>query len=358
MNQNLKQVKEVLIIHTWGLGDMILLTPVLQMVYTMYPDVRFSFIIFQKQSALPILNAPYTGDVFYSDWNAFTGLKSIINIRSKTYDTVMFTSGVSVWKAGLFLLGLRAKHKISEINKYKFPFMDKYSAYDDEKSRTANNYSMMRFIFDLPDYETAFCKKTEMQFKPQFFLTDTEQKFATDYLMKNSLSQKLIIGIHPGCMAKNSYRRWPREYFVQLINQINQNFNCSVVIIGGPDELEQAKYIHANTTSLLLSGEFLAKVAAVISCFDYFINTDSGLGHIAACFDIKTLTIFGPGDERHTAPFSELNSIIRLNLSCAPCVSKKTRKCKYECLNQMSPDLVFSKFAEIAEKDIITRSEN
>lgn len=161
------------------------------------------------------------------------------------------------------------------------------------------------------------------------------------------MTDSFLIGIHPGCLAKNKYRRWPKEFFITLIGLLHDFIDCSIVVIAGPDELEEADYISRNTDALFLSNEQLPNVAAIIANCNFFINTDSGLGHVSSCFNIKSLTIFGPGDEIQTAPFSDNCYVVRKPIHCAPCVGQKTRKCNCECLTNLSPQIVFDKVKTI-----------
>ena len=74
-----------------------------------------------------------------------------------------------------------------------------------------------------------------------------------------------------------------------------------MIIVSGPDEQDVAEYLYRVCNVPLLCEKNLANVAAVLSLADYFINTDSGIGHLASCFNVRMLTIFGPGDEKQTA---------------------------------------------------------
>jgi ADP-heptose:LPS heptosyltransferase len=217
-----------------------------------------------------------------------------------------------------------------------------------EKTRTENNYRLLKKLLALPTWKDMLSNKAAWDFHPQFYLKQSNLDFANDYYRRNQLESKLVFGIHPGCMAKNKYRRWNREYFVKLMQLLQDKYQCDFIVIAGPDELEEAEYISKITSSLLVSNEKLDNVAAVVAKCNFFINTDSGLGHVASCFNIKTLTIFGPGDERQTAPFSENSYIIKTQIHCSPCVRKKSRNCKTECLINLTPQMVFDKVKEIS----------
>ena len=175
-----------------------------------------------------------------------------------------------------------------------------------------------------------------------------KSEVAEKFLLENKISGEKVIGIHPGCLAKNKHRRWSKEYFITLINKLQEHYSYPVLIIAGPDEIEVGKEIQARTNTLILSNAALANVAAVISHLHFFINTDSGLGHIASCFGINSLTIFGPANEAQTAPFSANSHIIRYPVSCAPCLEKKKKpKCALDCLVKLTPDMVFKRVQEL-----------
>ncbi len=336
-------INEIQIIHTWGLGDMILLTPVLGLVNKLYPQYKLSFLCFQKVSASPIKLAPYTQDIDFSNWRATSLITAIRKLRNKQLFAVFCSSGVTHWKAWLFMLLIPAKYKIGEYKRFRLPGLSLYHKIDDNESRTYNNYQIFGKILVLPEYSAVMQNRIGYNFYPQFFLHDDDKSWARSYLNEHALSDTKLLGIHPGCMAKNKYRRWPQQHFVDLIKLLKQHSGYEIVIFAGPDEQDVGENISAQTSTHLVSGQQLSHVAALISQCTLFINTDSGLGHVASCFGIKTLTIFGPGDERHTAAFSDDSFVIRNEIACAPCVQKPTLKCKGECLSQLRPEKVYEK---------------
>jgi heptosyltransferase II len=346
------EVKNVLIIHTWGLGDMILLTPVLNVVSRLHPGAKFTFLVFQKTSSAPIISAPYTKEVLYCGRTMPDLLRLVAKLSKTRFDAALFTSGVNPIKAGLLLLCIRAKVKVGEIQKHRFPFLIAYARYEESESRTGNNYRLFSQIFHLPEWDAANQDRQTYKLYTSYYLKQQDFDYAQSYFEDRRLENRMVVCIHPGCLAKNSYRRWSKESFSELVTLLKSNYDCAAVIVAGPDELEEAKFISKNTDSILLANETLNHVAAVISRCDLFINTDSGLGHIASCFDRKTLTIFGPGDERQTAPFSVNSHIIRIPMACAPCLKLKKRNCSSECLRDLNPNLVFDAARQIVIQNL------
>lgn len=182
-NQN---IKDILIIHTWGLGDMILLTPVLNIIHKLHPGVRFSFIIFQKIAAFPIVNAPYTENVSFCTWKHKDLLQTIIKHSHNTFSAVLFSSGVNPWKAGLYMLFFKTKLRIGEFHTYKFPFLSKYSHFQKELSRTESNYKQFRLLLPLPEWEESFKNRTEMNLKTPSFLIKQIWTLLNNFLLSTN----------------------------------------------------------------------------------------------------------------------------------------------------------------------------
>ena len=341
-------VKKVLIIHTWGIGDLILLTPVLQAVKQMYPKLELEVLFFPESAAIPVTNAPFISKIHFTGWKANLLIPTILALRKQKYGAVLFSSGVKPWKTWLFMLLLKAEKKIGEYRTIRYPGLSMYIKFNPAFSRTRSNYALFESFLNLPSWEDALSKQNDLHLYPYFHLTEENQKWAEKFLLENKLSGEKVIGIHPGCLAKNKHRRWSKEYFITLINKLQEHYSYPVLIIAGPDEIEVGKAIQARTNTLILSNAALANVAAVISHLHFFINTDSGLGYIASCFGINSLTIFGPANEAQTAPFSANSHIIRYPVSCAPCLEKKKKpKCALDCLVKLTPDMVFKRVQEL-----------
>jgi ADP-heptose:LPS heptosyltransferase len=108
---------KILIIHTYGMGDLILFTPIYQKLCEVYPDAKFDFFITQKSSIKPLENHSQIGKIFHSLPKANELFLIGLKLRKKQYDISISTSGGSVWKATLFSWLVYAKIRVGEVNK-------------------------------------------------------------------------------------------------------------------------------------------------------------------------------------------------------------------------------------------------
>ena len=344
--------QKILIVHTWGIGDLVLLTPVLELLHYLYPDLVLDFAIFQPASISPIKLAPYLGKIFSCSYKPLALLKQSRIIKNQKYDLCIVTSGTDPLKAALFLFLIKARTIIGEYRSIKNPIYTRQNKFNDSILRTWSDLHIFQQFFKLPVRQVIENDKNLSEvFKTRFYMAKSSEEIAASFFTKHfgkqtessliTITEKKLVAIHPGCNAKNSYRRWPKEYFVSLINKLKEHYpTWSFYIIAGPDEIQEGEYLQRTLGIPILRDVSLEVVALALARSHILINTDSGIGHIASCFKIRTYTIFGPGDERQTAPFNPLAKVIRQPISCAPCVGKSRQKCQAECLQNLKPETV------------------
>lgn len=132
-----------------------------------------------------------------------------------------------------------------------------------------------------------------------------------------------LIGLQPG--ARDSWRMWSKSRFAAVGTQLRRTLGGTIVVLGGPDEVEAAMWI-ADTCGqpvrTLAGRTSLLEMAAVISRLSLLITNDSGPAHMAYALGTPSVTLFsttrveewGPPTTaaRHqtvTAPDGDMESI-------------------------------------------------
>ncbi|AZV47317.1 hypothetical protein C3L23_08540 [Nautilia sp. PV-1] len=312
---------KILIIHTYGMGDMIMFTPALKKIKEKYPKAEIDFVVFQKFAINPIKNCDFVKNIYTSDFNIKNIIKTVYFLRKNKYDISFVTSGTSSLKGGLFSFLIGAKERVGEYKKFKNLFYTRTVQYIEKLHRVENNLMLVG------------CK--EKKIKP-FICGVNEKKL---------FNKDIKIGFHIGSNKQFEKKRWEKSKFIKLINKIKSNFgNIETIIFSGPDEQNESQEVAEMTNSKLLLNLPFNRLAKEISVCDVFINTDSGLGHIASCFEnIEIFTIFGPAKDYKAKPYSKKAHVIKLGLECQPCYgTDRFKKCKnLECLKNLSVDYVY-----------------
>lgn len=328
---------------------MILFTPTLDKLITLYPTAKIDIVVTQAGALAPIRHRE---DIHRQETISLSPkrlLPSAMKLRKRKYDLSIVTSGGKPWKAMLFSFAVGAPRRVGEVLNDSFNLYTHPVKRGNSVHRKISNFELLAPLTDISG---------ETIPSVSFTLPKELEEYGETFIKKNSIRGP-IMGIHPGSNREFAFRRWPKEFYAELVAKINQFYpKINILLFVGPDELEEGDYISENSDCTVVKEPSLDSVAAVVMNCDIFFNSDSGLGHIAACNpDCRIFSIFGPADERLTGPGSDNCTIIKKNLPCQPCNPenrKITLSCKLECLKTLTPDEVFSRMEsslkEITEK--------
>lgn len=146
----------------------------------------------------------------------------------------------------------------------------------------------------------------------EFPLTTDDRGRADAWLMKHGLGNRTLIGVHPGSHGDLAYKRWPTKRFAELSDRLAAERNASVLVCGGNEEQVLKAEVSARMRARSVAVDTPLRVTtALIARCALFVSNDSGLMHIAASQNIPTFGLFGPTDERRTAPWGPHGHVIR-----------------------------------------------
>ena len=158
-------------------------------------------------------------------------------------------------------------------------------------------------------------------------------------IVKN-LGRYAVIAPSAGTLVK----RWPAQYFGYLASRLP----VASVIVGGPaDEalgIEVASL--SNSRAVCLAGKTsLRDLAAIIGGSEFFVSPDSGPMHLAAALNVPVFAIFGPTNPLRTGPYGRIHTVIRLELPCSPCFTRKPCP-DWRCIREVTPEMVLKAIEE------------
>ncbi len=341
-----EKIESILIIHTYGIGDMLLFTPVLNQLRQLYPEAVVDILITQGGSKIPVQYRNDIREIFTMTLSVNTVVQTALKLRKKHYDLSIVTGGGKPWKAMLFSFLTGARKRIGEVlgngpSLYTDPVIRKGTVH-----RCDSNLNLLEPLTDIKNIAFE---------NPTFSLPENLENYGEEYLSKHNILGKTIFGIHPGSNREFSFKRWPKEYFAAVINELTKLFpQLTFLLFIGPDEIEEGEYLESNCDVIAVREPSLEQVAAVVMSCDFFFNSDSGLGHIATCNpECHIFTIIGPAEERVIGPRTKHCSIIKKGLPCQSC-NPDNRKmnftCQFECLRDLSPEDVLNTMIPVIKK--------
>jgi len=334
-------IKKIFIIHTWGIGDFIMFLPALNILKRNFPKAKVDLLIGTPSVAQVVEGTNLVDEFFIFNTRKDSMVKKIklaLNLKKRNYDLSIVTDGINPFKSSFFSYLVGAKIRLGQYRKIPQIFFNKQIKFDVNKHRVERNIDLIRLLG---------CEAKTIVFN--FPILEKEEQLANEYFVKNFSEDNFVVGFHPGCDKKNSYKRWEVRKWIQLCKMLQDRFkNISFAIFGGPDEKEVAEEIVAKikeasiTKAVPFTGFHLRVTATLIKRCSIFINTDSGLGHIAASLNVPTFTIFGPTNPIWTKPYSKKAVAIQKGLSCQPCNGKlDICKGRINCLRDLTPEEVF-----------------
>ena len=168
---------------------------------------------------------------------------------------------------------------------------------------------------------------------------------------KNQIDTKAKFGVEPKSYitvaigAQFSTKRMPEKLIAEIIDQMK----LSVLIVGGPEDLERAEKIcelSAHSSVINTCGTLnILQSASIVAQSSCLLTGDTGMMHIAACFDVPIVSVWGntvpalgmyPYYPNHSEKFS-IHEVA--NLSCRPCSKIGFQECPkahFNCMNMQN----------------------
>jgi len=168
-------------------------------------------------------------------------------------------------------------------------------------------------------------------------------------------SNKKTIGINPGA-AYGSAKRWTKEGFVNVAAKLSKDYE--IILFGSTKEVDICNYIEkeliksgAQNLTNLAGKTSIQELMENIKALDVFLTGDSGPMHIAAAFQIPTVSIFGPTKHLETSQWKNENSvIIKQDLPCQPCMKRSCPLKHHQCMKLIKPNKVIKETLSLLNK--------
>jgi heptosyltransferase-2 len=144
-------------------------------------------------------------------------------------------------------------------------------------------------------------------------------------------------------------KRWPVAYFADIAQRLHQQGYAVWLIGSGKDKpvAEEINILAHGQCRNLCGSTDLGDAIALLSCAQLVISNDSGLMHLAAALDRPMLALFGSSSPQFTPPLSAQAHVVKLDIECSPCFKRDCPLGHFNCMVQLTPDLVWDKVLQI-----------
>jgi heptosyltransferase-2 len=167
-----------------------------------------------------------------------------------------------------------------------------------------------------------------------------------------------LVGLAPGA-AYGHAKRWPPGRVAELVARLSAA-GATCLLVGAEGDRGAGREIESGlppgTRVFNVIGRTdLRLFAGLLASCHGFVSNDSGAMHLAAAAGVPVAAIFGPTDERVTAPLGNHDVIIH-QVFCRPCM---LRDCPidHRCMRGISVDTVFDAVSRRLAADLTAAPE-
>lgn len=332
-----------LILRLGSLGDVVLTTPVINLLKEAYPDAEIDFLVKKEFSEILAGNPNLSRVIPFDSKGANKGAPGLLRIvrglKENQYSHVIDLHSNLRSRVISFLL---TSSTTLRYNKQAMKRRLLLSGIRLKTVHTTSSYARALLPLDI--------KKEPGN--PKIFFSTEESEVANKCLQREGIKEgDLLIGFNPG--AKWPTKMWPADHFIELGKKLVKELNGKVLVFGGPDEVDICSFIKdgIGDDAILLAGKkTLKESAALISKCNLFVSNDSGPMHIASAVDTPVIAFFGPTVQDFG--FSPLGKsvVLEKQIKCRPCSLHGSDSCPkghFKCLKDISPNEVFGKAKEL-----------
>lgn len=327
----------ILVIKRDALGDVISVTPFLEVLRRSFPAAHITYLVGSWSQAV-LKNNPHIDELVVVDsriWQHpikkfLARAKLIKQLRPKKIDTVFILQGPApfcFWEK--FALSLGAANRLGFKKHQAFSSLTgsvELPIYTDHLFKV---FRMNRAEYYLNLLIKAGVRDTTNEGN-KLYATADDRRLVDSFCNKNNLVGKKIITIAPGGAVnpgmKQLSKRWPAKCYAQTIDRLTNKPSVRIVFVGGPGDkllieeiirkLPQKKRILASNTAGLTN---IHQTAELIARSVLFIGNDSGTIHIASTTKVPIIGLYGPTNPVVDGPYKARGINLFHKTSFSPC---------------------------------------
>lgn len=314
--------RSVLVIRPGGIGDAVLLVPVVRALRRCFPQVSIDILAERRNAGVfalcPEIRSVRRYDILSEFCAAF---RPCYDVVIDTEQSHRFSSVVA--------RTVRAEARIGFATNNRRRLFTHPIPYEQDEYETD---CFRRLLSPLG------CGGAGGGYAPFLEIAGPDTETAARLLA--SLGERPFVVVFPG--ASIAERCWGADRFGELADRLRKG-RIAAVVVGSAVDREDAEVIERSDALNLAGKTSLAETAAVIARSSLLVSGDSGILHIAVGLGIPTVSLFGPGRAKKWAPCGDNHIVINKELPCSPCTTfGYTPKCPINarCMAEITVDEV------------------
>lgn len=350
MSRNEVKIKNILVVRTDRIGDVILSLPIARIIKENIPGCKVTFLVREYTYDL-VKQHPYIDDVIIlKEINGGVDLGSNVKmIKEKAFDSAITV--YPTFKTSLMIFLSKIPIRIGTGYRwYSMLFNSKVYEHrkDAKKHELEYNIGMLRNIGIDSSVST---HNVKFDLSP-----DTESINYIDKLLNqlNISPDKSIVIIHPG--SGGSSIDLPLNKYIEIVKHLTEKFKINLLVTGLEKEKSICRQLVLNDSVKNLAGNLtLSQMIALVSRAKLFIANSTGPIHIAAALNIPAIGFYPriPAcSSNRWGPYSDKSIVFNPKIDCNNCSREQCER--LDCMSTIDTnDVIVSaqKILNLAEKN-------
>lgn len=316
--------KNILVINTMHIGDLMLVTPALRTLRANYPKAHIALLTDRILADLVRCNENIDECILIDKHGRDKGILALIRfirqIRKRHFDLVINyhrnerASAIASFSGGKKIVGYAQPF----FHRFFDHWMPNLAMADTPKDKVMHQTLCHLKVLQ----EAAGCTKLDDR-GLEMWLPPEEEKKASDLWQKEFAEDDRVIAFNIG--ASWMTKRWIDAYFAECADHFIQE-GYHIAFLGGPTDvaivkacIEKMKEKDSPKVHVFTGKVSLTVLAGLLRRCCLFLTTDSGPMHVGVAMNVPIVTMFGASPVPTFYPYDGKDIVIKTPESCHPC---------------------------------------
>lgn len=316
--------KNILVINTMHIGDLMLVTPALRTLRANYPQAHIALLTDRILADLVRCNENIDECILIDKHGRDKGILALIRfirqIRKRHFDLVINyhrnerASAIASFSGGKKIVGYAQPF----FHRFFDHWMPNLAMADTPKDKVMHQTLCHLKVLQ----EAAGCTKLDDR-GLEMWLPPEEEKKASDLWQKEFAEDDRVIAFNIG--ASWMTKRWIDAYFAECADHFIQE-DYHIAFLGGPTDvaivkacIEKMKEKDSPKVHVFTGKVSLTVLAGLLRRCCLFLTTDSGPMHVGVAMNVPIVTMFGASPVPTFYPYDGKDIVIKTPESCHPC---------------------------------------
>ena len=316
--------KNILVINTMHIGDLMLVTPALRTLRANYPQAHIALLTDRILADLVRCNENIDECILIDKHGRDKGILALIRfirqIRKRHFDLVINyhrnerASAIASFSGGKKIVGYAQPF----FHRFFDHWMPNLAMADTPKDKVMHQTLCHLKVLQ----EAAGCTKLDDR-GLEMWLPPEEEKKASDLWQKEFAEDDRVIAFNIG--ASWMTKRWIDAYFAECADRFIEE-GYRIAFLGGPTDvaivkacIEKMKEKDSPKVHVFTGKVSLTVLAGLLRHCCLFLTTDSGPMHVGVAMNVPIVTMFGASPVPTFYPYDGKDIVIKTPESCHPC---------------------------------------